>query len=375
MMRWTKPVLVGLSVAVAGVALSLSAPPTARADGLENLTVHGYLTQAYATSSDSQVLGIPTDGTTDYRTMALQFRYAISDTDAVVVQLSHETAGDSPFDALRDEIELDWAFYEHQFPIGTSVRVGRIPIPFGIYNELRDVGTVLEFYRPPTSMYFEGGFSNESVDGVVLSHRFDWSWGLSVDGYYGSWTRNDSSIPIDEVAVAKIKDAYGAQLWLEPPVDGLRIGAAFQSWKISEGLERLRVDEEDPADIVLFSVDFDRDRWYVRGEYQMLETLVANIPELDYEGWYVQAGVRVGSWAFHALYEESELIGTSPFGRLAIDPWYDDLSVGVNYRFSPSVVLKAEFHDIESSLVEEVDLGVDDRTLTEVFIASLSVSF
>ncbi|MEM9556908.1 MAG: hypothetical protein AAGC60_21795 [Acidobacteriota bacterium] len=343
----------------------------------DKLTVHGYLSQAYADSSDGQVLGVPTDGTTDYRTMALQFRYAVTDKDSVVVQLSHETQGESPFDDLRDEIELDWAFYEHAFDAGTTLRVGRIPIAFGIYNELRDVGTLLEFYRPPTSIYFEGAFSNEAVDGLSLSHRFDWSWPLTVDVYYGGWQRYDSSAPITDVGVGEVDDAIGGQLWLETPVDGLRFGLAAQTWDLSGGLTRLRSGEEDPADVILASFELSRERWYIRGEWQEIATSILVAPNLDYTAWYAQAGVRFGSWGVNLLFENSDIEGTGGFAPVGIDPFYEDTVLGVTYSFSPSVVAKAEYHDIETGLFELDALAPElpeDRA-TELFIASLSVSF
>jgi hypothetical protein len=72
---------------VVGTCL-FAASTTVSAQGLsDNLSVHGFLTQGYATSSDLPIYGIPTDGTVDYRSAALQFRYALSASDNVVLQM------------------------------------------------------------------------------------------------------------------------------------------------------------------------------------------------------------------------------------------------------------------------------------------------
>ena len=78
------------------------------ADGDSKLEVHGFLTQAYGTASfatgpaadlsggenfDEKLIGIPEDGTFDYRNLALQFRYEISENDTMIIQLSNEATG------------------------------------------------------------------------------------------------------------------------------------------------------------------------------------------------------------------------------------------------------------------------------------------
>jgi hypothetical protein len=125
---------------------------------LSKLFVHGYLTQAYARTNEHQLIGINDEGTTDYRMAALQFRYAITTNDNFVIQFSHERIGDSPVMQFKNDVELDWVFYEHRFNDATSVKVGKVQIPMGIYNEIRDVGTILPFYRPIFSFYFEGAY-------------------------------------------------------------------------------------------------------------------------------------------------------------------------------------------------------------------------
>ena len=121
---------------------------------------------------DEVVLGIPEDGTWDYRILALQFRYAISEKDTFIVQFSSRSLGESPINDLEDEIELDWAFYQRKLGDSTRLKIGRVQIPFGIFNEIRDVGTILPFYRPPYVFYQEGSYTSETVDGIVLSHIF-----------------------------------------------------------------------------------------------------------------------------------------------------------------------------------------------------------
>ncbi|MEM8997838.1 MAG: hypothetical protein AAGF23_23860, partial [Acidobacteriota bacterium] len=121
--------------------LLVAAVPAFAVDGDSKFAIHGFLTQAYADQSFAEgplfdfagepsfseaSLGIPESGTFDYRTLAIQFRYEISPRDIVVVQLSNEANGDAPADEFRDEIELDYAFYERRIGEQTSLKVGRV---------------------------------------------------------------------------------------------------------------------------------------------------------------------------------------------------------------------------------------------------------
>ncbi|HEX7239619.1 MAG TPA: hypothetical protein VF263_05110, partial [Longimicrobiaceae bacterium] len=158
-----------LSSALAGAAaLCVSGPLHAQGALAEKLQVHGYLTQGYAQSGELPILGISEGGTANYRTAALQFRYGITEKDNFVLQFSHRDMGTSLFTSDESSVMLDWAFYQRRFGNG-SVRVGRGPIPLGIYNEVRDVGTILPFYRAPSNFYYEGF---ETLDGASANYDF-----------------------------------------------------------------------------------------------------------------------------------------------------------------------------------------------------------
>ena len=106
----------------------LGSPSRASAQSVsERLGIHGYMTQAYGNATEYPIFGIPTAGTTDYRAAALQFRYAVTGADALVLQFSHRRLGVSAFSTIEDDVALDWGFYQRRIA-GGSVRVGKIPM-------------------------------------------------------------------------------------------------------------------------------------------------------------------------------------------------------------------------------------------------------
>ena len=139
------------------------------------LVLNGYLNQGYAETDGNQLFGIPGKGTTDYRVVALQFRYDLSSRSSFIAQLASEKVGKSPGEVLRNDVEVDRVYFQHLFSSRTRLRVGRVAIPIGIFNEYRDVGTLFPFYRPAASIYGEAGsvtISAESLDGLTISRTF-----------------------------------------------------------------------------------------------------------------------------------------------------------------------------------------------------------
>lgn len=350
---------------------------------LSNLAIHGFLSQAYATAKFAEEgtgplgneisIGIPEDGTTDYRKLALQFRYEISPRDIMIVQFSSRRLGDSPVDGVEDEIELDWAFYERRLWDHTSVKVGRVQLPFGIFNEFRDVGTILPFYRPPLALYGAGLFTSETVDGVVFSHAFapQSDWSLETDFYYGEWKLIEvNPFAGGSAVVANAEDAYGFQLWLNTPVEGLRIGLGHNSVDITAGLEGIfrSIGEKVPRTTSLLSLEFAREKVVFRSEISRITDDESDLFfESEFDNFYLQLGYhfteKIGLYiqteGQTAKADKEAAIG--PFGiPLTEDLDIDTITghaVALNYLFSPNLVLKLEHH---------FDIGGDQLNIVPV---------
>ena len=74
-----------------------------------------------------------------FREAALQFWYRWTDRDNFVMQVAHERVGDGPISQTKADIAIDWVFYQRYFGRSTSIRVGKVKAPIGIFNEGRKV--------------------------------------------------------------------------------------------------------------------------------------------------------------------------------------------------------------------------------------------
>jgi hypothetical protein len=343
------------------------APDAAAAEG--RLAIHGYLTQGYAASDGTPFYGIRGQASSDFRYAALQFRYD-RDADGFLVQVNHRRLGKSPITTFESAVNVNWAFYERRTDAGSSLRVGRVPVPRGIYNEQRSIGVVLPFYRAPVIFYDEGAYFSETIDGVVLSHTFmrESPWSIEVNGYGGGWSLLAYDQTGSEYLVNRIRaeNAVGTQLWVNTPVEGLRVGSSYQRYRWENQTDGMRQDVQE----FQASVDAAFPRVTVRAE-----TMMQDYETDDYYASYLQTGINVTpKLAFHTQFEYAYERNWDWGVYTPSFDWHKAAGVGFNYKLNPALVLKLEHHWNKGIQVEQ---PADPATAPRFryAIASLSASF
>ncbi len=316
------------------VALAFVAPAAARAQDIaDKLQFHGSLTWGYGQSDGLPVFGIPKAGTTDYKALAIQFRYLLDDNNQFVTQLLNLSLGVSPLAATQPAIEPVWAYYQHKEGDWT-IKVGRDPLPRGIFNEVRRIGTLLPFFRVGADVYQE---TLEYVDGVVVSRRFDLGkgWGLEANAF-GGGTDLTAEVPgATGVGVIqyRLEKLYGGQLWINTPVKGLRAGA-FAAGTELEGQKYITT---------LYSLDGNFDHFFVRGEYTAFD---AKAPKSHYDAWYGMGGIKLGDrFTLASQYMVTNRYIALPAPIPAVNLQLStEVAEGVIYAPSANVALKLEVH-------------------------------
>jgi hypothetical protein len=288
----------------------------------------------------------------------------------MVLQVKHQRLGISPIQQLEDDVEMQWAFYQHRLG-DLRIRAGRTPVPFGIFNEMRDVGTVLPFFRVPQNLYPEG---TEAADGVVVSYQYgeSYGWNARVDGFVGMVGFRGAFYTPDPAQPVSLYDlrterTVGGQLWIGTPVPGLRVGGAVQNFALR--------DEDgggipDPGGTYwIVSLDGAFDRVTIRSEVSFLD-----IP------WYTgrTATAQVGGWVTPVigLFGQAELVdqeGLIPVtDRIRMS---EDFALALNLRAAPNVLLKLEGHRVNGYLFEQWTNPTGPGANTMYALASISVSF
>jgi len=360
-----------LATLVALGALSAITPlTTAHAqDESDKWSIHGYLTQGYAQSDRLPIHGLDRNGEWDYRALAVQLNYAISDEGRFVVQVRNREFGSS---VLNDQgVQVDWAYYAHDFgPV--AIKVGKAPLPLGLYNDIRAVGTLLPFFRAADGVYFDGV---ETLEGVVVSGRRtlgDWSVDASA---YGGGV--EFLVPIQTPSgptlfSTKMNNNVGGQLWLNTPISGLRVGAAVFRFHLPVPTAT-GVDTTTNTRYHL-SLDGTFDRFFVRSEYMSFlakKAASSGAGDTKLASGYGEAGVKlIGGLSVNGQYVRSnQMDGTVHYRNI------DDRVLGINYAFSPELVAKLEGHDLKGYNFDQYIPPTGPPGKTHYAIASLSVSF
>ena len=321
-----------------GVAV---APQIAQAQIADRLSIHGYLTQGYGIADGGQIFGIDETGTSNYGNAALQFRYGISSSDYVVMQFAHRQLGKSSLVYNENEITVDWAYYGRR--IGDAeIKVGRMPIPAGIYNEVRDVGVLLPFYRAPFNFYLEGSYTSETVDGLVGSYVFgaDKPWNVEVAGYVGQWDMDDRTDngSVWEQQTVRATGAAGGQVWVNTPLDGIRVGAGGSRYNTHDVWTVGGLWKEWHA-----SIDAQLPFVTAQAEHRYIQ-----FPNGYYNTSYAYIGIHpISGLTLNGMYDVADVAADIEFSGMPINlnmDYNDEITVGASYAVSPNLVLKGELH-------------------------------
>jgi hypothetical protein len=337
--------------------LAVAAAPLTAQDLGDRLQIHGSLNAAYAQSDSLPSFGIPKTGTTNYRAFALQFRYQLSEDDAIVTQFLNRRLGNSPLQAANPDVQLNWAFWQHREGDWT-LRVGRNPLPRGFFNETRFIGTVLPLYRTGPAVY---GETFETIDGLVLSRRGEVGAGFNFEGHaFAGGSRINVLFPSGQTVSLidiRLERFIGGQLFLTTPIPGTKLGGFFGTYNVGQ---------TDPyrQSTALVSAEAVYDRGYIRAEgtkfWHSESDLVdrsyndAQGDRINYTAGYVQVGVRptdkltliseVNSSRTKIFLPEIPIPGVGPTRFPEAFQNDVDVAYGVSYAVSPTTVVKLEAH-------------------------------
>lgn len=317
----------------------------------DKLSIHGSASLAYTKSDNLPINGITKDGTSDYRIVALQFGYKITDKDRVVTQLLHRKIGSSPLNAITPAVEPVWAFYERRFDNGLVAKVGRNPLPRGIFNEVRYIGTLLPLFRVGNAVY---GETLEYVDGIVLRKPFSLggNWKLDVTAFGGGYDLKAQLPTSTGVSVVnnRNENSYGGQVWLNTPIDGVRAGVFYNNYQTTSSTTTTTSTlRPKRTNTFLYSAEAVFSKAFARAEATTF-TQSEQPNFVDFMSYYVQAGITpTEKLTFVAEYNDGRnmvrFAGT-PIPDLEL-PLNQDIGLGVAYKPSTQVAFKIEGHQAE----------------------------
>lgn len=342
--------------------------------GSDNWQLHGFISQGFIFTSQNQVFGNSSNGSVDFTEVGLNGSARLLPNLLVSAQGLYRRAGGSDTQGLRlDFAQADYSVSLLDSAATLGVRAGRVKVPFGLYNDTRDVIWTRPSVLLPQSIYF---------DTLGLRQAM-----ISADGglIYGRYSYGDHRFGTEFMVAEPQYNTGGATEFLTglqsaPGSVGGRpalIGRAVYEWM--EGRGRLMFTAVDldldfrsnspsiPSGKIsalypLFSAQYNSELFSLTSEYGWIAGQRSGFVPVPLKGtsesFYVQGEYRFApNWTAVLRYDVFHVNRDDPNGRdeaamtgLPRHRFYaKDLTVGVRWIFEHNWLVAAEYHHIDGT--------------------------
>jgi hypothetical protein len=154
-------------------------------DMLDNVDIHGFISQGYLKSTDNNFLAKTEDGTSQFNEMGINFSTDVTERLRMGVQIFARDMGTIG----NNELILDWAVADYRFRDWLGLRAGNMKLVNGLYNETRDIDMIRTNIFLPQSVYNESWRESSTLIqgiGVYGEVPMGLVGSLSYDGQYGT---------------------------------------------------------------------------------------------------------------------------------------------------------------------------------------------
>ena len=185
-----------IAIGLTAFMVLLISPIISCAYDLGSVQINGFLSQGYLDSGDNNFLANSKTGTAQFNEVGLTFTTRINEELRLGAQLLSRDLGD----VGNNEVKLDWGFADYHYSDYAGLRLGKVKLPLGLYNEGRDS----DFLRPmvflPQSIY------DETKRDLLVAYQGAGVYGnlplgpigdVDYHGYYGSINFSDDALLYD----------------------------------------------------------------------------------------------------------------------------------------------------------------------------------
>ncbi len=346
---------------------------TGALEPLDDLQVHGFLTQGYFLTSSNRVFGHSEgDGSLDFIEAGINASWTPLPRLQLAAQLLFRRAGAGH----ESDFDLDFGLMDYAV-LSTvdrqlGIRLGRIKNTLGLYNDTRDVAFTRPSILLPQSIYPES-LRESSVSAHVaqvygeLRNR----WGdLSLE-FAGGFPRGDNLDTELAIFLQDFPGGFENELSfvgrLAYQLDGGRYKLAVSGAQVNTTYEpRLLPPDDlqagsDRFEFLILSAQYNGERWGFTSEYALRHTedqgFGPSFPDASFTGesYYFQGMYRVSAkWeafvrydVFYANRDDRDGAKTEAlFGIPSRNLFAKDWTIGARYYVTPAFMVAAEYHHV-----------------------------
>jgi hypothetical protein len=326
------------------MALMLAAGNAAKADNGISTTISGYGTVGGTFTSDNRYAYIHDatefEGAGSQLDVALESRIglqAVVDFGSGFSVTAQELARQRGSDKFS--LGTEWLFAQYSPDSDWKLRLGRVALATFLFSDSREVGYTAPWFHAPNEVYSTEQFQHLD-GGQVLWHRNLGSFGLGLEGSYGSATEPFQAFGTQFTVDARSMGNLAATLQYRD--FSFRLArtkfSVFQTLPLSPTLI-ISYDLKDTFDSA--GLQYDNGKAMVLGEFTKRsenKAPIVNMPLAVSNSWYVAGGWRFGKLTPLLIYGKF-----NPRQSLVYtDASYGTWSASVRYDVVRNVALKAQ---------------------------------
>ncbi len=350
--------------------------------------IHGFLSQGFIKTSNNNYLSNSQRGAFDFTEIGLNLTKNLSDDLRVGIQLFARDLG--PLGGFSPQ--FSWAYLDYRFRDWLGIRAGRTKIPFGLYNEGSEADSARVPVLLPQSVYPTDNqdYLLAQTGGEIYGNVRLGAAGAVEYRAYGGTLQASTPAATPGLTVANLNVPYvlGGRLMWSPPVEGLLIGATFQSLRFDWDYDIAtalvmplqKAGDLPPSLGSTLPVQFYVKLYVASAEYQLGGLLLSAeysrwIGDIDSgapkllsvhavnERYYAMVSYRVAPWftpgAYYSVYypDVHQTSGRQNFQY--------DAAVSARYDVNRYWIVKVEGHFMDGTAALDTSLngGADLKTL------------
>ncbi len=317
-----------------------------------DLTWHGFISQGYFKSTANNWLGESQEGSFDFTEVGLNFTKSLSEKVDIGAQLFARKLGPNE----NFIAHFDWFYANYQASNWFKFKVGRIKIPYGLYNEQSDIDAARVPILLPQSIYpVQSRNYLLAQNGVQVYGFGDLGKMGALDYHFYAGSINIDRPPITStqeiITQINVRYLYGGRLLWETPLEGLKAAFTLQTVKVdidAELLATIPASITAPVTQYIGSLEYSFNRWLFAAEYARdyasTDNVTGPIPETSTisEGYYAMLNYQITDSFAPGIYYSM----TTPdiMKRGSNEKRQGDFAFYFRYDFNVNWLLKLEGH-------------------------------
>ena len=355
--------------------------------------MHGFISQGFLKSSGNNIFGKSKDGSFKFNEMGLTLSSNPTENLHLGIQLIYRDLTDP-----QSRVRLDWAYGGYSFRDWLGLRTGIMKIPFGLYNEIRDVDNLRTFVFLPQSVYNENWRDTfNSIEGIGLYGDFsvpyigDFSYQLQTgkisipkDGRLAK----ESSLGLINIQDIKVDLSNVVHLSWDTPLDGLKFKYSWLDMDFTEHATNVYIPTENvkpywDTDIFTYSAEYSIGNLVAATEYTLYDfnindfvmtnpmnpAVPIKIDPLKGEGYYGSLTYRFTKWlqlgTYYSEYyynkDDKEGKYFVSFGQPNYRTYLKEFVLTSKFDINEFWTVKLEIHKMYGAATTFVDENLDEN--------------